>query len=69
VVADTILTKSEYRKIRAGRYASYEGGEGAAFEGGGVPLEKLRDYAIAHGEPAVISGRQEYMENLINRFI
>ena len=36
---------------------------------GGVSLEKLRDYAVAHGEPAVISGRQEYLENLINRYI
>lgn len=69
VVADTILSTSEYKKIRSSRYASYDGGEGAAFEKGGVSLEKLRDYAIAHGEPAVISGRQEYLENLINRFI
>jgi xylose isomerase len=69
VVADTILSKSEYRKLRADRYASYDSGEGAAFEGGGVSLEKLRDLAVKFGEPAVISGRQEYMENLTNRFI
>jgi xylose isomerase len=29
----------------------------------------LRTYAIENGEPAVISGKQEYLENLINRFI
>jgi xylose isomerase len=69
VVADTILSKSEYRKLRADRYSSFDGGEGAAFEGGGVSLEKLRDLAVKLGEPAVISGRQEYMENLINRYI
>ncbi len=69
VVADTILSKSEYRKLRADRYASYDSGEGAAYENGGLTLEKLRDLAVAHGEPAVISGRQEYMENLINRYI
>jgi xylose isomerase len=69
LVADTILTKSEYRKIRADRYASYDSGEGAAFENGSLNFEKLRNYATAHGEPAVISGRQEYMENLINRYI
>jgi len=69
VVADTILSKSEYRKLRADRYASYDSGEGAAFEGGGVSLEKLRDLAVKLGEPAVISGRQEYLENLINRYI
>jgi xylose isomerase len=69
VVADTILSKSEYRKLRADRYSSFDGGEGAAFEGGGVSLEKLRDLAVKLGEPAVISGWQEYMENLINRYI
>ena len=69
VVADTILSKSEYKKLRADRYASYDSGEGAAYENGGLTLEKLRDLAVAHGEPAVISGRQEYMENLINRYI
>jgi xylose isomerase len=69
VVADTILSKSEYKKIRADRYASYDSGDGAAFEKGGVNLERLRDLAVAGGEPAVTSGRQEYMENLINRYI
>jgi xylose isomerase len=69
VVADTILSTSEYKKVRSDRYASYDSGEGAAYEKGGVSLEKLRDYAAAHGEPAVISGRQEYLENLINRYI
>jgi xylose isomerase len=69
VVADTILSRSEYKKLRADRYASYDSGDGAAFEKGEVSLEKLRDLAVAHGEPAMISGRQEYMENLINRFI
>jgi len=69
LIADTILSKSEYKKLRADRYASYDSGDGAAYEKGGVSLDKLRDYAASHGEPAVISGRQEYMENLINRYI
>jgi len=29
----------------------------------------LRAYAVKNGEPAVSSGKQEYIENLINRFI
>src|SRR5580698_5899247 len=69
LVADAILQKSEYRKFRSERYASFDSGEGAAYENGGLTLEKLRDLAVAHGEPAMISGRQEYMENLINRYI
>src|SRR6201991_926576 len=34
VTADAILQSSDYRKVRADRYASYDSGEGAAFEQG-----------------------------------
>ncbi len=69
VIADNILQKSDYRKIRAERYASFDSGAGADFEQGKLTLENLRDYAVQNGEPKAISGRQEYLENLINRFI
>ena len=46
-----------------------DSGAGADFEAGKLSLEELRQYAIDNGEPKVISGRQEYYENLINRFI
>jgi xylose isomerase len=69
VVADNILAKSDYKKVRTDRYASFDSGTGKAFEGGNVSLEDLRDYAVKNGEPATISGRQEYLENIINRFI
>jgi len=63
------VAKSDYKKVRKDRYASFDSGEGAAFELGKLGLEELRQYAIQHGEPAVKSGRQEYLENVINRFI
>ena len=69
IVADNILQKSDYKKIRKDRYASYDSGKGKEFEEGRLSLEDLRDYALQNGEPAVISGRQEYMENIVNRFI
>jgi xylose isomerase len=69
IVADNILQKSDYKKVRTDRYASFDSGAGKDYEHGKLSLEDLRDYAIAHGEPATISGRQEYMENIINRFI
>jgi xylose isomerase len=69
VVADAVLRRSDYWKVREERYASFDSGEGARFEKGALSLEDLRGYAIAHGEPKMISGRQEYMENLINRYI
>ena len=69
IVADDILQKSDYKKIRADRYSSYDIGSGEAFEEGKLTLEDLHEYAIANGEPAVISGKQEYLENIINRYI
>jgi xylose isomerase len=69
ITADNILQKSEYNKLRTDRYASYDSGKGKDFEEGKLSLEDLRTYAIEHGEPATISGKQEYMENIVNRFI
>jgi xylose isomerase len=69
LTADAILQQSEYKKIRADRYASYDTGRGKDFEQGKLSLEDLRDIAIAAGEPATISGKQEFIENLINRYI
>src|SRR4029079_5764577 len=69
IVADNVLTKSDYKKVRAERYASFDTGEGKAFEEGKLSLEELRRYAVENGEPEVKSGRQEYLENIINRFL
>ncbi len=69
IIADTLLQKSDYKKLRTNRYASFDAGKGKEFEEGKLSLEDLRSYAVENGEPAVISGKQEYMENIINRFI
>jgi xylose isomerase len=69
ITADNILQKSDYKKIRADRYASFDSGKGKDFENGKLTLEDLKTFAIDNGEPALISGKQEYIENLINRFI
>lgn len=69
IVADKILTSSDFKQIRQERYASFDSGKGKAFEDGQLTLEDLKAYAIENGEPAVKSGRQEYLENIINRYI
>jgi len=69
VTADNILQKSDYKKIRANRYASFDSGKGKDFENGKLSLEDLRNYAAENGEPKTISGKQEFLENLINRYI
>lgn len=69
VTADQILQHSDYTKIRKERYASFDSGAGSDFEAGKITLEGLREYAIQHGEPETISGKQELLENIINRYI
>jgi len=69
IIADKILQHGEYSKLRKERYASFDAGKGAEYEQGKLSLEDLRAFAIENGEPEVRSGRQEYFENLINRFI
>jgi xylose isomerase len=69
VIADNILQKSEYKKLVSDRYASYASGAGKDFTEGKLSLEDLRQYAIDNGEPKTISGRQEYIENLVNAYI
>jgi xylose isomerase len=69
LIANDILTKSDYVKLRKARYASYDNGEGKSFEEGKMGLEELRAYAIKHGEPKVISGKQELYEGLINQYL
>jgi xylose isomerase len=69
LIANDILEKSDYRKLRQQRYASFDSGEGQAFEQGKLNLETLRDLAIKNGEPAQISGKQELFENIINQYI
>ncbi|MBN1895800.1 xylose isomerase [bacterium] len=69
LIADSILTQSPYLKMRKERYSSYDSGKGVAFERGELDLEKLADLAVKAGEPALISGKQELYESLINRYI
>ncbi|WP_016775947.1 xylose isomerase [Anaerophaga thermohalophila] len=66
--ADRILTESDYKKMRADRYASFDSGKGADFEKGNLTLEDLRKIALETGEPAQISGKQELYEQLINLY-
>jgi len=69
IIADNILNNSDFKKLRIDRYASFDEGKGKSFEEGKLTLEDLRSFALENGEPAIISGRQEYFENIINRFI
>lgn len=69
LIAQDILDDGEYASLRKERYATFDSGKGKSFEQGKLSLEDLSSLALKNGEPAQISGRQEYIENLINKFI
>jgi xylose isomerase len=69
LIAINILEKSDYKNLRTKRYASFDGGDGAAFETGKLSLTDLRGIALRDGEPAQISGKQELFEMIINQYI
>jgi xylose isomerase len=68
-IANNIIQKSDYLKMRRTRYASYDSGNGKAFEDGKLNLEKLREIAIGNADPALISGKQELYEMILNQYI
>ncbi len=69
LVANEILTNSEYPQLLSGRYASFNSGNGKKFERGSLSLDALRKLAHKNGEPEQLSGRQEYFENLIGKYM
>jgi xylose isomerase len=69
LIAHDILQASDYKKLRIERYASFDSGDGTAFEQGKLTLEDLRILAIKNGEPKRRSGKQELYECIINQYI
>lgn len=69
LVAADILEKSDYKKLRTERYASFDSGNGKAFEQGLLTLEDLRRIAHEVGEPQAKSGKQELFEAIVNMYI
>jgi xylose isomerase len=66
VIADDLLGNSPLAAVREQRYASFDSGKGKQFEDGELTLEDLRAHAAMVGETPLVSGKQEWIENLIN---
>ena len=68
--AARMLEAGALTKPRAERYQGWDGAEGRAILEGKRTLAELADRALAAGlNPQPRSGRQEYLEGLINRFV
>ena len=69
-IAAAIRKDGRLGKFVKERYSSWDGGIGAKIEAGKVGFKELSAYMLKKGEVASnVSGRQEFLENLINEFI
>jgi xylose isomerase len=69
-IAAAIRKDGRLAEFVKNRYASWDSGIGAKIEAGKVGFKELEAYMLKKGEAdANASGRQEYLENLINEFI
>ena len=66
--AAAIVEESPLPSMLKERYASFDSGEGKAFEEGRLSLEELVDYAKKNGEPQQRSGKQELYETILNLY-
>jgi xylose isomerase len=69
-IAAAIRKDGRLAEFVKGRYASWDSGIGAKIEAGKVGFKELETYMLKKGVADTnASGRQEYLENLINEFI
>ena len=68
-VAYRIRQSSDMQHSKLQRYSSFDSGDGALFEQGKMSLASLRDLAANQQEPARVSGKQEWYENVINQYL
>jgi xylose isomerase len=69
-IARRILADSTLEQFVADRYASFDSGFGRDIETGKASFKSLEKLVLARlGEPKPRSGKQEYLENLILRYL
>lgn len=70
LVAEKLLDDNTLEGARDERYARWSSGDGADILAGGKTLGELADAAVASDlEPTPVSGRQEILENEVNKAI
>ena len=70
LVADKVLNDPAFSSIVNGRYASFDKGNGFAFEQGKLSLSDLFDVATSNTDAIKPrSGKQEYLENILNNHL
>jgi xylose isomerase len=70
LAADALITDGALDRARDSRYARWQGPLGSSILDRSVDLEQLADMATERDlDPTPVSGRQEALENTVNRVI
>ncbi len=69
LIAQKLIDDKVLDGFVAERYASFNSGIGAQIMSGKATLEDAEKWILQNGEPKLKSGRQEYLENLINDYL
>ena len=67
--AHAIIEDGRLAQFVEQRYSGWNGSLGSSIESGEATLESLADRALSGEEPKRVSGRQEFLENLINEYL
>jgi xylose isomerase len=68
--AAAMVQNDALEQFKAQRYAGWDKSFGRAVLGGDFSLESLAEHAFSHQlNPQAVSGRQEMLEGVVNRFI
>jgi xylose isomerase len=68
-LARRILADGKFTQFLAARYQSFDAGFGRDIERGKLGFKELEEIVVKLGEPVPRSGRQEYLENLVNQYL
>jgi len=68
-IAYKMVSEGKFDKVIADRYASYRSGIGSDIVNGKVGFKELEKYALENDQIKNVSGRQEVLESMLNKYI
>jgi len=68
-IAHKMVSEGKFDKVIEDRYASYKSGIGSDIVNGKVGFKELEKYALENDQVKNVSGRQEVLESMLNKYI
>jgi len=68
-IAQRIISDGKIPAFVKKRYSSFNSGDGAKFDKGDLSFEALAKLGDNYGKTGITSGKQEYLENILNQYL